>query len=180
VTRVTAFVFMRGVITALQPTRRDRKETAYRQAVKLLARRPRTERELRTKFERAGLSEVEQEAVMHSLRQAKLVSDADFAAAWLENRMAFRPRGAWALRAELRARGVSAEVIEETLTGFDEEQAARQAAQQGMRKYGHLSPELFRHRLSAYLQRRGFQHPTIEALVERLAVEREVEGKDLT
>ena len=179
-TRVTAFAFMHGVITALQPTRRDRKQTAYRQAVKLLARRPRTERELRTKFERLGLSEVEQEVVMDGLRQAKLVSDAEFAAAWLENRMAFRPRGAWALRAELRARGVSAEVIETALTGFNEEEAALRAARLGLRKYAHLSPELFRQRLNAYLQRRGFQHPTIEALVERLAVEREVEGKDLT
>ncbi|MGH2619704.1 MAG: regulatory protein RecX [Anaerolineales bacterium] len=219
-TRVTAFVFMNGLITALQPTRRgrvrvyldgepglelakelarelelgkqlgaqqvsellarDRKESAYRQALKLLARRPHTERELRMQFDRSGLSEVEQEDVMDSLRRAKLVSDADFAAAWLENRMAFRPRGAWALRVELRARGVPAEVIETALTGFDEEQAALQAARLGLRKYEHLSPELFRQRLNAYLQRRGFQHPTIEALVERLAVEREVERKDLT
>ena len=117
---------------------------------------------------------------MESLRQAKLVSDADFAAAWLENRMAFRPRGAWALRVELRARGVPAEIIETALTNFDEQQAAVLAGRQGLRKYEHLSPELFRQRLSAYLQRRGFQHPTIEALVERLAVEREVERKDLT
>lgn len=219
-TRVTAFVFMPGVITSLQPTRRgrvkvyldgkpgleltkelagalelgvalgaqqvaellarDRKDTAYRQAVKLVARRPRTEQELRRQFERSGLSGIEQEAVINSLRQAKLVSDADFAAAWLENRMAFRPRGAWALRTELRARGVPAEVIETALTGFDEDQAALQAAGHGLRKYQHLSPELFRQRLSAYLQRRGFQHPTIDALVERLAVEREVERKDLT
>lgn len=159
---------------------RDRKDTAYRQAVKLVARRPRTEQELRRQFERSGLSGIEQEAVINSLRQAKLVSDADFAAAWLENRMAFRPRGAWALRTELRARGVPAEVIETALTGFDEDQAALQAAGHGLRKYQHLSPELFRQRLSAYLQRRGFQHPTIDALVERLAVEREVERKDLT
>ena len=219
-TRVTAFVFMHGVITALRPTRggrvrvyldgqpgldlakelarelelgrplgaqqvaelvaRDRRESAYRRAVRLVARRPRTEQELRRQFERSGLSELEQEAVMDCLRQAKLVSDADFAAAWLENRMAFRPRGAWALRAELRARGVPAEVIEIALTGFDEDQAALQAARHGLRKYQHLSPELFRQRLSAYLLRRGFQHPTIDPLVERLAVEREVERKDLT
>ena len=179
-TRVTALVFMPGEITALQLTRRNRKETAYREALKSIARRPRTELELRRRFERSGLSEVEQESVMESLRQAKLVSDADFAAAWLENRMAFRPRGAWALRVELRARGVPAEIIEAALTNFDEQQAAIQAARQGLRKYAHLSPELFRQRLSAYLQRRGFQHPTIEALVERLAVEREAERKDLT
>ena len=157
---------------------RDRKESAYRQAVRLLARRPYTEWELRRRFDRSGLTEQEQEAVMGSLRQATLVSDAEFAAAWLENRMAFRPRGAWALRVELRARGVPAEVIESTLSGFDEHQAALQAARQGARKYEHLSPELFRQRLTAYLYRRGFQHPTIEPLVEQLAVDRQLESED--
>ncbi len=159
---------------------RDRMEFAYRQAARLVARRPRTEWELRTLFNRLKLAEREQEDVMQSLRHSKLVSDAEFAMAWLENRMAFRPRGAWALRAELRGRGVPAEVIEATLSDFDEERAAALAARQGLRKYQHLSPELFRLRLSAYLQRRGFQHPTIDPLVEQLAVEREVERKDST
>ena len=219
-TRVTAFAFMQGMITALKPTRRgrvrvyldgqpglelakelaaglelgrqlgaqqvsellarDREESAYRQAVRLLARRPYTEWELRRRFDRTGLTEQEQDAVMGSLRQATLVSDAEFAAAWLENRMAFRPRGAWALREELRARGVPAEVIESTLSGFDEQQAALQAARQGLRKYQHLSPELFRQRLSAYLHRRGFQQSTIGRLVEQLAVDRNAESEDST
>jgi regulatory protein len=156
----------------------DRVERAYRLAVRLVGRRPRTEHELRASFGRLGLSEPEQEGLLQNLRRAGLVGDAEFAAAWLENRMVFRPRSAGALRAELRARGVPGEVVEQALHRFDEERAAELAARQGMRKYQHLSPESFRQRLSAYLTRRGFQHSTVGPLIDRLAGERDAEGKD--
>lgn len=159
---------------------RDRQESAYRQALRLLARRPRSERELQIRLDRMGLAEADQNEVMGRLREAKLVDDTEFAAAWLENRMAFRPRGAWALRVELRRKGVPEEIIKSALEGFDEEDAALRAARQGARKFEHLSPETFRQRLSAYLVRRGFQHPTISPLVEQLAAERAMESEEST
>ena len=159
---------------------RDRQDSAYRRALRLLARRPRSERELQIRFDRMGLAEVDQNELMGRLREAKLVDDEEFAAAWLENRMEFRPRGAGALWAELRRKGVPEQIIHSALKGYDEQAAALRAARLGARRFEHLSPERFRQRLSAYLSRRGFQHPTISPLIEQLAAERAMESEEST
>ena len=157
---------------------RDRQDAAYEQALRLLSYRPRTERELRMRYAKKALPEQIQEVTLDRLKSEGLVDDAAFAQSWIENRMEFRPRGAWALRSELGAKGVERELIEIALEDFDEEEAARRAAQAGARRYKHLSPGLFRRRLSAYLSRRGFTYQMVSPLVaQHLAgIESESEG----
>ena len=146
---------------------RDQQDAAYEQALRLLSYRPRTERELRQRYAKKALPEQAQEATLERLKSEGLVDDAAFAQMWIENRMEFRPRGAWALRSELGAKGVARELIEIALEDFDEEEAARRAANQGARRYKQLSPDLFRRRLSAYLSRRGFTYQLISPLIEQ-------------
>ena len=157
---------------------RDQREAAYEQALRLLSHRPRTERELRVRYAKTGLPEQVQDAAIERLKSGGLVNDAAFAELWIENRMEFRPRGAWALRSELSSKGVARETIEDALQDFDEEEAAIRAADKGARRYKHLSPDLFRRRLSAYLSRRGFAYTVITPLIaQHLAgMEAESEG----
>jgi regulatory protein len=157
--------------------RLDQREAAYQRAANLIARRPRSEGELRRRLARLGLPEDEQTAVIGRLRKAGLANDLEFAQAWIENRMEFRPRAAYALRSELRSKGVSPELIDEALGDFDEDEAARRAAKAGARKYRNLSPDLFRRRLGAYLSRRGFTYQTVSPLIKGLVVEREQESE---
>lgn len=155
-----------------------RREAAYRRAVQLIARRLRSERELEIGLERQGLEADDIEAVLGRLRETGLADDLAFARAWIENRMAFRPRGALALRSELRGKGVERAVIERALESFDEAEAASRAAEAGARKYQQLSPDDFRRRLSAYLSRRGFERHTISPLVAELAAQIETESEE--
>jgi regulatory protein len=156
---------------------RDRQDAAYEQALRLLDLRPRTERELRIRYAKKGLSEQAQDGALERLKEEGLVDDAEFAQLWIENRMQFRPRGAWALKSELGAKGVARELIEIALEDFDEEEAARRAADEGARRYKHLSPDLFRRRLSAYLSRRGFGYQTITPLIAEHAAELKEESE---
>lgn len=165
-------------IEALQ--RADQRETAHKRAVRLIAQRPHSEHELEIRLERQGMQSTDIQAVLQRLRDSGLADDLAFARAWIENRMAFRPRGARALRSELRRKGVGSRVIERALKEFDEGEAARLAAEQGARKYLHLSPEMYRRRLSAYLSRRGFEQHTITPLVRELAAELEAESEETT
>lgn len=158
----------------------DQRETAHRHAVRLIAQRPRSERELEIRLERQGLEPGDIQAVVQRLRDAGLADDLAFARAWIENRMAFRPRGVRALRSELRSKGVAGRVITRALEDFDESEAARRAGEQGARKYQHLSPEAYRRRLSAYLSRRGFEEHTISPLVRELAAQHEAESEGTT
>ena len=156
---------------------RNRLEAAYGQALRLISYRPRSEREIRIRLARKGQPEEVQDAVIKQLRSEGLTDDAAFARMWIENRMEFRPRGAWALRAELTGKGVAREQIDMALEDFDEDEAARRAARQGARRYTHLSPDLFRRRLSAYLSRRGFSYQICAPLVAQHLAELEPESE---
>jgi regulatory protein len=143
-------------------------EQARQRALRLISRRPRSEGELRKYFERRRVPQAIQDAVIEDLTQSELVDDLAFAKSWVENRNAFRPRGAMALKAELRQKGVSRIAIEEALVGFDEEAAAFKAGQKAVDRYRHLAWAEFRQKLGAYLGRRGFRFDIISSVVDRL------------
>lgn len=146
----------------------DTVEKAYKQALRLVAHRARSEHELRLRFRKRGFDERIQERVIQRLRGEGWVDDLSFAKAWIENRMAFRPRGRLALQAELRKKGIDNRLIDQALEGFDQGAALRKAAKKGARKYAKLSQEEFIQKLRGYLARRGFPYSKISPVVERL------------
>ncbi len=154
----------------------DEVESSYRWATRWVARRLRSEQELRRFLRRKDISEAAQEGVIERLRLAGLADDRAFAQAWVENRIAFRPRGAAALRAELRGKGVSRQVIEQALSDLDEDEAVYRAAQKAAHRYQGLDWELFHKRMRGYLSRRGFHNHQIRTVIPR--VWREVAGRE--
>jgi regulatory protein len=146
---------------------RDKEERACKRALRLLARRPRSELELRRYFEKRGVPLEAQTRAMKRLRDQGLVDDLAFAMAWVENRQLFRPRGVFALRVELRRKGIANEIIETALDGFDEEQAALKASRKPAGRWRQLSADEFRRRLGDYLARRGFAFELIPTVVDR-------------
>jgi regulatory protein len=108
-----------------------------------------------------------QDKVLDKLSEGEWLDDEAFAHAWVENRTEYRPRGAFALKAELTRKGILAKDIRAALEQFDETDAAQRAAQQAAHKYQHLSKVEFRRRVGAYLQRRGFRLDLIHSAVER-------------
>ena len=98
-------------------------ERAYQQALGLLSRRPRSENEIRQRLKRKKITEEVQDRVIDRLNDANYLDDLAFARAWVENRNEFRPRSAWAIRAELRKKGVANTTIDEALKEFDDEAA---------------------------------------------------------
>ncbi len=154
----------------------EAEEDAYQRALRLLGLRPRSERELRSYFDRHRFAPEIQETVLARLGELGLVDDRAFARMWVEDRQAFRPRSARALKAELRQKGVEAEAVEAALEGTNDEQAAYQAALKASRRLRGLSWEVFRRRLGSALARRGFDYEVIKPVVER--VWSQAEGAD--
>lgn len=143
----------------------DQVEVAHARALRLIARRPRSEREVRDDMRRRRLPEPAQAAVLRRLAQAGLLDDAAFAATWVENRQAFRPRSAAGLRAELRRKGIERRDIEAALGGHDEDSAARAALQRAARRWPVESWDEFRRRATGYLTRRGFEYEIVTRVV---------------
>lgn len=145
--------------------RRDGYEAARRRVMALIGRRPRSVTEVRRYFERAAIPDDLADSVINDLLERGFLDDFKFAQAWIENRLAFRPRSAYALRTELRQRGVDSQVVEKALDGFDERQAAEKAAQDAARRYrGEDRVE----RIYAYLERRGFPYSMTRSVVRDL------------
>ena len=156
---------------------RDDDEAArfYSDALRYLSFRPRSASEMERYLRRRGADETALAATMERLQRAGLVDDEAFARYWVDNRGAFSPRGARALQAELRAKGVDQARIDEVLDEKNEgeDERAYQAGLKRVRLLARCDEDEFRHRLCTFLQRRGFDYETARAAAERLWAERD-------
>jgi regulatory protein len=154
-------------IAALQ--QKDYQEGAYQYAILVLSYRPRSIAELRQKMAAKEYTEVVVDMVIERMTQNGLLNDSQFAQAWVENRSAFHPRSRRALSMELHRKGITDEVIGQTLSeSGNEEEMAYQAAQRQAKKLAGLERFEFRNKLGAFLGRRGFSFETISPVINRL------------
>ncbi|MCJ7676505.1 MAG: RecX family transcriptional regulator [Anaerolineales bacterium] len=154
-----------------QLTRLDAERAATAQALRLISRRPRSEQELRQAWDRRAVALEAQAAALEHLRRTGQVDDAAFAATWIENRGAFRPRSVRALKSELRRKGVDDSAIATAVEGIDETEAAYRAAQRFAQRSAGLPEQEFYRRLGGQLARRGFTWEIIRAAVRRVWAE---------
>jgi len=146
----------------------DDVEKAREKALRFLGNRPRSEWEVRQNLLKAGYGDEIVDRVLERLRGVGLVDDAAFARYWIDNRAQFRPRGALALRQELRRKGVERDVIDAALAeeAHVDENAAQRAAIAKADRYRQLPWPQFSQKLNAYLLRQGFNYETARAATQ--------------
>ena len=149
----------------------DERQQAYDRAIRFLGYRPRSIAEIRRKLREYEVDEVVIDEVIERLEGFGYINDEEFARFWVRNREDFRPRGAMALRAELREKGISNQIIELTLTDLDSYASAYKAAQNKLSSLRGQDQFTFRRRLSGFLGRRGFDYGTINDVVQKLIEE---------
>lgn len=145
-------------------------------ALGLLAGRPRGRAELRQKLmhgtkahpappgERVAI-------VLDQLAEAGLIDDQAFATFWVEQRDRFRPKGALALRAELRGKGVARDDIEAAIEPDRDLERAITAGQrkaQSLANRPGIDARAFRDTLGPFLLRRGFNNAIAREAVATL------------
>ena len=161
-------------------------EAALQQAVdrayNYLSYRPRSREEVRRYLRRKETPPETIDAALARLDRLDLVNDHSFASFWVESREQFSPRGARALKNELRMKGVGREVVEELIDDEkDEERALRAGRKKALTlvRIPGIDFATFRTRLGSFLQRRGFGYEistrTIRALWKEL---REEDGEE--
>jgi regulatory protein len=143
-----------------------------------IARRPRSESEIRQGLRQRNLTPAQQDQVLERLRTRGWLDDQAFADAWVENRRAFRPRSALALRAELRQKGVPAAQIAAALAAQDDEASALEAGRKAARRWASAGTAEFQSRLTAYLMRRGFDYSISARTARRLWEEMGAVGEE--
>jgi regulatory protein len=134
-----------------------RKLPLHERALRLLAVRQRTRRELWTRLVRAGFDVDEVEAELDRLEEVGLVDDARFAADFVEHALDRRLEGRRSIAAGLSAKGLDRPLIDQALAAAERDDGQRldRLAEARARRLRHLPPEAAHRRLVSFLVRRG-------------------------
>lgn len=154
----------------MQPVSQQECQRALERAMRALAARAHTEKELVDKLSRAGYSQEAIAFVMEKLTQYALVDDGAFAEGWVRAR-AKRGMGPYRLMQELRRKGVAREEAEQAVSSLDEEDTLAAAAAFAAKRLGQGDPDDRRRTLQA-LVRRGFGYDMARAAIDRALRER--------
>jgi len=146
----------------------DAAELAYERSLRYLSYRPRSTDEVQRYLAHKGVSPEVAERIIERLEGAHLLDDAAFARDWVENRETFRPRSKFALKMELRQKGVPDHLAEQAVESLDEEASARRAAERKAQQLARYDEDTFRKRLWGYLARRGFGYGIARRVVDEL------------
>jgi regulatory protein len=149
----------------------EAQQQAVDRALNYLSFRPRSREEVRHYLRRKETPPEIIEAVLARLDRLDLINDQNFASFWIETRERFSPRGARALKNELRVKGVNRDVVDEIVSAEeDEERALRAGRKKALSLINNptIDYPTFRTKLGAFLQRRGFGYEVATRTVRTL------------
>jgi regulatory protein len=132
---------------------------AKEKAINYISYRERSRKEIEDYLKNKGIKEVITQKVLSDLEKANLVDDHKFASAWVKDRNKNNPKGNFALKMELRDKGIDDSEIEKILQSVDERENALKVFEKAVRKYGKKKNS--KEKISEYLQRRGFHIQTV-------------------
>lgn len=116
------------------------------------------------------ISEAAIELLINKLKQKGLLSDEQFAKAWVQSRRKTKKKGKIALKAELHQKGINQDLIEEVLeeesTPESEKQLAQQALVKKIKTWRNLPLLEFRKKSYEFLLRRGFEYEVVREVIE--------------
>ena len=141
---------------------------AWNRALGYLGFRARTQQEMEKYLVEKEYPEVVVQATVERLLENQYLNDEDFARSWLRDRARIRPKGAKALRYELRQKGIENEIIDMVLEEVDEEDGAWIAVQPKLQRWTTLEEHEFRQKVTGFLGRRGFGYDAIRRVIERV------------
>jgi regulatory protein len=142
----------------------------HERALRLLAVRPRTRRELQTRLVRAGFDPHQVASELDRLEEVGLVDDARFAVEFAEHALDRRLEGRRAVAAGLAAKGVDRRLIDEALqaaSGDDDGDRLARLARARAGRLATLPPEAAYRRLVSFLVRRGHEPGAARAAAAR-------------
>jgi len=143
------------------------RRTAYREALKRLARRAASRKEMAAFLEAKGYGGADLSSVLERLVAEGYLDDRRVAEDWVAARGRSRPRSRLAILQELKNRGIPEPLREEVTRGWDDPAQAWAAVEKRLRAWGHLDRDSIRRRARGLLQRLGFPYFLADAAADR-------------
>jgi regulatory protein len=140
-------------------------DKAYDRALNLIARRLRSEWEIRDYLRRKDYTPALIDTIVNKLSMSGYVDDAKFAEAWVRNRRLLKPTSRRRLVQELRAKRVPDDVIDQVLESdeADELDILRQLVEKKRHRY----PDKLK--FMQYLARQGYNYDDIKTVLDEQA-----------
>lgn len=154
--------------------RKDVGEKIKARVLNLIARRPRSEKEIRDYISQKfyeGKFDIEEEyrsdlieSVVDELKKSDYINDESFANWYVNNRIEFKPRGKGLLRSELKSKGIPIDIISEVLDfGQTEElKMAKTLASKKLKTLSRYDKKQKGEKLIDFLRRKGFSWDIIQ------------------
>ena len=140
-------------------------------ALRLLAHRARSRKELGDRLRQAGFSDELIDATIADMKRLGLVNDAEFALMFARNRMITKPVGEFLLRRELQQKGIGeADIVRAVAEAYKEKneyQFAKELAAKNKKKQIRIDEVKARKRVSNFLMSRGFHWDLVKDVLEQ-------------
>jgi regulatory protein len=146
----------------------------YTRSLDMLARAPRSVRDLRRRLLLKGEVEADIDAAIQRLTAAGLLDDAAYARSFVRSKVSSQGFSRRRLQQELAKRGVARDVADAAIVEVlhddevDEGANVERAALKKLRTLRGLDEETQRRRLYGYLARRGYSADDVRVVLERL------------
>ena len=162
----------------------DNFEKLYNKALRFLSFRPRSEKEIRNylikKIKNKKLNiknELENEksiettidSIISKLKEQKFINDKEFVRWWIEQRTIIKPKAARLIKFELKQKGISDELIENSeLRIKNDLEKAFDLAQKRMSRYKNEEPKRIYEKLGRFLAAKGFDYDLIKEVIDQV------------
>lgn len=156
----------------------EARQQAINRALHYLSFRPRSREEIRRYLQKQETPAELIETVLQHLEYLDLLNDEDFTTFWIESRERSNPKGAQALKNELRLKGVQREVVDALVSDEQDQARALRAGRKKavlLAKQAEIDFKTFRARLGSFLQRRGFSYAVSNHAIHALWQEMQIE-----
>lgn len=139
-------------------------------ALHYISFRPRSALEVKRYLVNKAIESEQIPEIIRRLEEQGYIDDLSFAEKWVEERMLLRPKGRYALRAELKEKGIKTEIIEQVLSKLDKKAEKKQALEFGRKKMKQSIDKPWhqvRDKIGRYLANKGYD---IELILEILPI----------
>lgn len=143
-------------------------EKAYGLAVRYLARRARSRYEMKRYLSGKSLDPELIRRVIRRLEDQGYLDDRAFGAQFIESRRRFKPKSTYALRYELKAKGIADPVADDLLSDCDDLDLALRAVAPRQDQWRRLDREERKKKLMNYLRYRGFDYSICLTVWEKI------------
>jgi regulatory protein len=151
---------------------------AYNLAINYLAKRMRSEKEIKIYLEQKEIDEPIIQEILHKLITQKYINDQDYALAFVRTQVNTTNKGPDLIRMELKERGIKEELIKLSLKEYPFENQMEKAANLAAKFYDRNSKDskrILQQKLEGMLLRKGYSYEIINNAVHEAANHKNVD-----